>query len=201
MMTQAAPLAALAADVAAHGVELDDDAWRRVRARLSTFEADKKTVIFRQTDIADHWLFLTRGVAASEQTAADGSTSIARFFEPGQICANLTSVWRQELVADDLVAITKVTGVLLPDDVFRGEFLHGDAFGEYLRRKAMASLLFSKELICAKTSTSTEIRYRFLEERHLSVLDLTSQKDVARFLGVTPQGLSRFLKSRNAARG
>ncbi|MEM9145542.1 MAG: hypothetical protein AAGC57_05030 [Pseudomonadota bacterium] len=188
-------------DVARSGVALSESDRTVIRDRLKDFGAAAGETVQAQTRVADQWLFLTEGIMASEQTWPDGSTSIARFFETGHICANLTSAWTRELAADELIAITDVVGLSLPDAFFRQEYLRGGAFGTYLRIKTMETLLLDKELICAKTSGQIEPRYRFLEQHHAEVLTRTRQKDIARFLGVTPQGLSRFLKRRIGSDG
>lgn len=190
------PMSALERDVRAVAAAMTDAEWRSIRARCAEARFPAKSVIFSQAHISDRWLFVTEGVAASVQSSVDGEATIARFFETGQICGNLTSAWRRAVASDDLVAVTDVAGVLLPDRVLRAEYFDGGAFGGYLRRKIIETLLFDKELICAKTSTDTRVRYRFLEDNHDRVIADAPQKDIARFLGVTPQGLSRFLRGR-----
>ncbi|MEO1483673.1 MAG: cyclic nucleotide-binding domain-containing protein [Myxococcota bacterium] len=178
---------------------LDDDEWRRISTRLADCSYRQGEVIFSQVRLTDHWLFITDGVAASEQTTPDGAVLIGRFFEPGHICSNITSAWARQISSDDLRAITDVEGVLLPNPLFRQEYLGGGAFGRYLRIKAMAALLFDKEILCTKTTNDTDIQYRFLEYNYREVIRRSTQKDIARFIGITPQGLSRFLKNRRGA--
>ncbi|MEM7776028.1 MAG: cyclic nucleotide-binding domain-containing protein [Pseudomonadota bacterium] len=188
------PLELLEQNIAEKGLAIPAEEWQRLRADLSEITYAAGAVIFSIADVSYGWFFLSSGIAASEQVSPDGEASIARFFEARQFCANLTSTWRQELAPDNLVAITDVEGVVLPDRIFRTEYLRGGLFGEFLRLKAMETLLFDKDLIIAKTSTDTEMRYRFLEQSHAQVIARVPQKDIARFLGVTPQGLSRFLR-------
>ncbi|MEM9725352.1 MAG: hypothetical protein AAF909_07810 [Pseudomonadota bacterium] len=181
-------------DIVAQGVALTEDDWRTLCASFDAVTHPAGDVILCQSQIAESWLFVAEGVAASTQTTTEGDAWIARFFEAGHLAANLTSVWRREHFVDDLVAITQVTGVIIPDAIFRDAYLRGGAFGEYLRRKAMDTLLFDKELISAKTSASLERRHAFLKTFHRDVLSTVPKKDVARFLGVTPQSYSRFLR-------
>ncbi|MEM8605801.1 MAG: Crp/Fnr family transcriptional regulator [Myxococcota bacterium] len=190
------PFQALEKDISDHGVELPPTDRLALREKLSEVRARSGSCIYGQQDIGDRWLFLTEGIAASRQNHADGSSSIARFFEKGQFCGNLTSTWTRDYAADDLVALTEVVGVEVPAQVFRQEYLGGAAFGEYLRLVVMETLCFDKEIIVVKTACTTETRYRFLEERYEAVIGSVRHKDVAAFLGVTPQGLSRFLRKR-----
>lgn len=192
----AAPLAVLAEDIRSHGVEVGDAAWRAFRGEVAEVAFRAKDVIFRQSSIANQMLFISSGLAASEQLSVDGECSIARFFEPGHFCANLTSVWRKEIASDDLIAITDVEGVLISDVLFARHYFGEGAISAYLRKKVIETLLLDKDIICAKTSIDTEMRYQFLEKCFSSVTRAAPQKDIARFLGITPQGLSRFLKKR-----
>ncbi len=191
------PIETLKMDIESQGVALSSRAWASLCRSFAETRTSAGDCIYTQNHIGDHWLFLTEGVAGSRQNNVDGSLSIARFFEAGDFCANLTSTWKKDYSSDDLVALTDVAGVEIPDQVFRNEFLNGDEFGLFLRLKLMATLCFDKEVICIKTNASTEARYAFLEQQHRNVVDRVQQKDVAAFLGITPQGLSRFLRKRS----
>lgn len=188
--------ASLEGDIQRLNVSIDLITWERIVQRCKSVQINAGDKIQNQARVADSWIFLSKGIAASEQTDRDGVSTIARFFEPGDFCTNLTSAWTRDIASDDLVALTNVDGIEIPDEVFRREYLEGGFFGTYLRLKMMDAHLFAKELICAKTSAQTETRYRFLERYHQSVIGSVQQKDIARFLGMTPQGLSRFLRHR-----
>ena len=189
------PLEVLKADIDRLG-GVAPEAWDGFARRIAAATFAKKDVVFGAGAIADSVLFVADGVAASEQVLEDGASSIARFFEPPQMAANVTSLVRREPAHDALIAMTPVAGVVIPYALFAQEYFDGDQIGRYLRAKTLETLLFDKEVICAKTQTSTEARYRFLLEHHTDVVARTPDKDIARFLGITPQGLSRFLRTR-----
>jgi len=191
-------LSRLRDDVRRFNVQIDDMDWRKFARQTSPISVSARGQIQSQARVSDVWIFLASGIAASEQTWRDGATTITRFFTADDICANFTSVWRQDIAADDLIALTDISGLAIPDHVFRPEYLHGGPLGTYLRMKAITTHLLDKELLCAKTSNRIEIRYQFLEQYQPDVIDRVTQKDIARFLGVTPQGLSRFLRNRNS---
>ena len=192
-------LALLDADMQRLGVAVDADTQREVARRALPVHVAPGETIQNQARVAQAWVFVSDGIAASEQSWSDGATTIARFFEAGSFCANFTSLWTRDIAADDLRAVTHVTGRAFPDAVFRHEYLHGGAFGTYLRLKVMEAHLFAKELVCAKTSGRTGVRYQFLQQYHRNVIGTVPQKDIARFMGITPQGLSRFLRREKAA--
>lgn len=185
------------ADIESVVGDLDESEWSRIRTDCSEASYRPKDTIFDQKDIADRILFVASGITASEQVYEDGSSGIARFFETGQFCTNLTSLWHRQMAEDTLFAVTGVTGVLIPMSFFEREYFHGEAFGQYLRRKVLDTLVFDKSVMVAKTLTSSEARYRFLEEQYDRVLPDVPANLIPRFLGMTPQGLSRFLRNRD----
>ena len=122
-------LASLENDIQRKGVELDFVEWGQICQRCKYIHTQTGEKIQNQARVADSWIYLSDGIAASEQTWLDGTTSIARFFEPGDICANFTSVWTRNIASDDLVAMTDVADLAIPDDVFKREYLGGGFFG------------------------------------------------------------------------
>ncbi|MEO1492976.1 MAG: hypothetical protein AAFV19_12560 [Pseudomonadota bacterium] len=194
-------LDAVSRDIDARGGAAALADWERLVPRVSAFACPAKQVILSAAQVADRLLFVTAGIAASEQVYPDGTAGIARFFEPGHICTNVTSAWERDIAEDTLIAITPVEGVMMPLALFMEEYLDGGAFGRYLRQKLLDVIAFDKAVICAKTLTRTEDRYRFLETQYADVITQVPAKDIARFLGVTPQGLSRFLRQRRESGG
>jgi len=177
------------------GYSLTDDAWRSISRQCSEIEAPRGSVLLSSASVAEHLFFICDGIAASFQVDADGDTQIARFFEHGQLASNITSAWHQSVSNDELIAMSDFSGIRVPFAMFRDEFMHGGPLGEYWREMTLNTLLFDKDLMCAKTVRNLGRRYRFLVERYRNVVDDVPAKHLALFLGVTPQGLSRFLNN------
>ena len=87
---------ALKKDVQRCGCSLDAAEWHRLSKEFQKCAFLKGDVILSQARVADQWLFLSSGIVASEQSNPDGNSLIARFFEAGHLCSNLTSAWRRE---------------------------------------------------------------------------------------------------------
>ena len=182
--------------IAATGSPVADADWRVVAAQLEAVSARRGDVLLDSATVTKHMLFVSRGIAASQQIDADGDTHIARFFENRQLCTNITSAWQQSVSSDQLIAVTEFEGVRVPFAMYRDEFLSGGPLAAYWREMTLQTLLFDKDLMCVKTMRHVEARYRFLAERYERVVTDVPDKHLARFIGITPQGLSRFLKNR-----
>lgn len=182
-------------DVVMRGHQLSDAEWTRLCANLEPVSVRRGAVLLDSALVTQHLFFVCDGIAASIQTTQDGDEQIARFFERGHVCSNLTSAWHQQVSADTLIAMSDFTGVRIPFALFRDQFMSDAPLSLYWREMVFETLVFDKDLICAKTIRDVETRYRFLVDRYDHVIDAVPDKYIARFLGITPQGLSRFKKN------
>lgn len=181
--------------IEARGHAISDADWDSLKPPLKPVSVARGEVLLDSAHVAQHVIFVCQGVVASLQTTADGDTQIARFFERGQLCTNITSAWHQSITEDELVAMTDVSGLLIPFSMFRHDFMFSGPLSHYWREMVIETLLFDKDLMCTKTMRDVATRYRFLSERYEQVVTTVPDKYIARFLGITPQGLSRFLRN------
>ncbi|MEP5828484.1 MAG: hypothetical protein ABJ320_18710 [Lentilitoribacter sp.] len=66
---------------------MNTDDWQDIDRHAADVSVPAGHKIQNQAKVAELWIFLFSGIAASEQTWRDGTTTIARFLEPGHICA------------------------------------------------------------------------------------------------------------------
>ncbi|MEM9574930.1 MAG: cyclic nucleotide-binding domain-containing protein [Pseudomonadota bacterium] len=176
------------------GITLNDAEWEVVERDLKPIRLKRGEVIIDSAMVTEHLFFVCNGIAASIQTTRDGESQIARFFEHGQLCTNLTSAWNKSVSEDQLVALTDFSGIGFSFSAMREAYLNGGPLDTYWRKMVFETLLFDKDVMSAKTVRDVEIRYQFLVDRYQRVIFDVPDKYIARFLGITPQGLSRFLK-------
>lgn len=189
------PIHILAKDIEAQGINIPDMEWEDFTDQCVSVEYAKKDVIFDTNVVSNHMLFVTNGVSASQFAQANGQLIIDRFFETGDFCTTVRSAWRTEPSDDQIIALTTVKGVLIPMTRWRDEYLRGGSIGEYIRIKIFQTLLFDADVIRVKSLNRTRESYAFLQQRQPGILGSVAQKDIAQFLGITPEGLSRFLKN------
>lgn len=155
---------------------------------------------------SEYMLYLTSGITAAEITGHEGQRVIPRFHEPGDISAPLPKLMPKvsqcaSMIGDDstIVAITPVKGVLIPLKNWHHEYLDGRAFGKFVRYKMFQGYQFNAAVSHIKSLNRTAESYNFLRTYQPNILKSVPQKIIARFLGITPEGLSRFLKNAAAA--
>ncbi|MEL7485627.1 MAG: hypothetical protein AAGJ87_00260 [Pseudomonadota bacterium] len=194
--SRSSPLSVLQRDIQATGVEVSSVEWEDFSELCAEARYSRKEIIFDRNVVSKHMFFVTSGVSASQFAHPNGQLIIDRFFETGDFCTTVRSAWRTEPSDDLILAVTPVEGILIPMDRWREEYLAGEAIGRYVREKIFRTLLFDADVIRVKSLNRTSESYGFLQERQPNVLSDVPQRTVAQFLGITPEGLSRFLRSR-----
>lgn len=169
--------------------------WADFAANIQVKTAQKRETILRQSEVCTEVLYLLDGIAASEFNTRE-KYIISRFFQPGNFCSNLVSAVTQTIQPDNVVAITRLSYVSIPFANFMELYLHSDSIGLYIRKKMMELLVEDKHFISLKTTTSTTDQYIFMEQHYPEILQQTPARYIAAFMGITPEALSRFLKSR-----
>ncbi|MEO1027530.1 MAG: hypothetical protein AAFX02_00595 [Pseudomonadota bacterium] len=185
-------------DLYSRGHFLSDGDWSNAAKHFKPVRARRGEILLDNAIIAETLIFVCKGVAASIQTTFDGDRQIARFFENGQLCSNVTSAWNGALSEDELVAMSEFSGISIPFELFRESYLFEGPLGLYWREKVFETLLFDKDLLYTKTVRDVGVRYDFLRQRYRDVIGEVPDRYIAQFLGITPQGLSRFLKNNRA---
>ncbi|MEL7003679.1 MAG: hypothetical protein AAFN93_13230, partial [Bacteroidota bacterium] len=182
-------------EILSYGISISDEEWNGLLDKIERKTARKKEVIFSQTELCNHVIYLISGITATIYYYDDKEV-VTRFFQKGNFNTNIVSAESKRLGSDALVAITDIEYLLLPFDFFLDSFFHSNTFGLFVRKKIMGMIIENKKNTTIKTINDTEIKYAFLEENYPLIIRDTPSKYIAKFLGVTPEGYSRFLSSR-----
>jgi len=194
MPSPRSPLSLLREDIVSLGVDNPESEWEEFASVCTKTSYRKRETIFRDGVGPEYLLFITDGICAGQASQPDGQTVVARFFEPGDLCAKITFTRRGYTSSNMIIAITPVEGVLIPMDRWRREHLEGMGVGRYARQKMMRAHYFDIDIIQVKTLNRTVESYEFLREHQPNILKVVPQNVIAQFLGITPEGLSRFLR-------
>ncbi|MEL7006216.1 MAG: hypothetical protein AAFN93_26335 [Bacteroidota bacterium] len=182
-------------EIVNYGVSISDEEWHSLLDIIEVRKSKKKDVIFSQTELCHHVIYLLSGITATIYLYEDKEV-VTRFFQKGNFNTNIVSAESKSLASDILLAITDIEYLILPFDFFLDSFFHSNTFGLFIRKKLMSMIIENKKNTTIKTINDTEIKYQFLEENYPDIIKHTPSKYIAKFLGVTPEGYSRFLTGR-----
>ncbi|MEM7673376.1 MAG: Crp/Fnr family transcriptional regulator [Verrucomicrobiota bacterium] len=188
------PIAILRSDISRLNIDIPAKEWAQFEHQLEERFYPKKSIIFSQVSICSEVLFIAGGITASGFVTEDGNPMINRFFQKNNLCSNIVSAVTNSMASDNVFAITTTSAVSIPYELFYECYLRSGKFGEYLRIKLLHTLLEDKDFLSIKTISDTTVKYRFLADKYREILALVPQKDIANFLGLTPEGFSRFLR-------
>jgi CRP-like cAMP-binding protein len=150
--------------------------------------------VFRTGERDKYIYVLEKGVLKALYLSETGNELIKSFVLPGEIIGSLASAHWGEVTTFDLIALE--TSVLICLD-FGHLYQHAGSDLQLARDVIDRLLLYGRQKERRERellTLSAEGRYRSLLDEFPSVLDQVKQKDIARFLGITPVALSRIRK-------
>ena len=154
------------------------------------FEAGEH--VFRQGD-ADRSIYLLReGLLKAYYLSDAGKETIKSFVLPGDTISSLSSAYRKTACTFNLIALepSAVVGIEF-DTLYANSQTDLELALEVMNlllEFAMKKERREREFL----TESAEDRYRLLIEQNPELVDKVKQKDVARYLGITPVALSRI---------
>lgn len=150
--------------------------------------------VFRQGEPNRSVYFVTSGLAKAYYLTYEGTEQIKSFLTTGSFIGSLTACHSHAETTFGLMCIEDSTFNEVPFDQLR-QLANSNIDVAQFVIEGLISLAMKKEqrefeLLCM----SAEDRFRRLREDNQSLLDRVTQNDIARYLGVTPVGLSRIKK-------
>jgi CRP-like cAMP-binding protein len=156
--------------------------------------------LFKAGAVADQVYFLESGLAMS-YTESRGQKIVDAFFGPGELVTAPGSFIGQTASKQSVLLLEKckvswlshASALKLLASYAEARFLLTTVLSRYMDHE-LAQRLCQKRLPAL-------VRYRHLLKRLPALSDSTTQEDIASYLGITPQSLSRLLRtSRNPRR-
>lgn len=157
-------------------------------------EKKKNEHVFRQGDLDRNLYFIQSGLLKAYYISDEGKEFVKSFLLPDKFIGSLTSAYAQgecsfSLVCLEPTVLRKIPFELLSDHVKDNPLLAIDMI-ELLLGFAMKKEKREYEFLCL----SAEKRYLDIAENYPLILEKVTQNDLARYLGITPVGLSRIKK-------
>ena len=150
--------------------------------------------VFRQGD-RDRCVYVLReGLLKAYYLSDDGKETVKSFILPGEMIGSLASAYLKEGCSFNVVSLEASSIVRLDFDALREasreDLELATAMVEHLLNFAMKKERREREFL----TESAEERYRLLLHSVPELFDKVTQKDIARYLGITPVALSRIRK-------
>jgi CRP-like cAMP-binding protein len=155
--------------------------------------------LFRQGDEDRSVYVLQTGLLKAYYLSDERKENIKSFIQAGELIGSLAAAYFKEYCSFSVVCLEPSVTVELDFDVLyaakRDDLEMASAMVEHLLNFSMKKERREREFL----TESAEERYRMLMDRSPELFDKVTQKDIARYLGITPVALSRIRK-RNASR-
>lgn len=170
--------------------------------KLSEFVANNGTSLtkesgehlFRQGDHDQSLYFVRSGLLKAYYLSADGKESIKSFILPGDNIGSLMSGYAGKPSTFSLVCLKPCELTLVEFatlyEASRTDIGISTAIVDFLLGFGIKKETREYELLCL----AAEDRYKRLLKNAPDILDLVTQNEIARYLGITPVGLSRIKK-------
>lgn len=157
-------------------------------------EKEKGEHVFMQGDSDKSLYFVQSGLLKAYYISEEGKESVKSFLLPDSIIGSLTSAYAEENCSFSLFCLEPTTLKKLPFQILyeygKKDLDVANHLIEVLLQLAMKKEKREYEFLCL----SAEERFCMLEKTNPVLLEKVTQNDLARYLGITPVGLSRIKK-------
>ncbi len=154
--------------------------------------------IFRQGDENPSVYVLEQGLLKAYYLSDEGKENIKSFIQPGELIGSLAAAYFKEDCSFGVVCLEPSVAMELDFDALyaatQEDLEMASAMVEHLLNFSMKKERREREFL----TESAEERYRMLVDRSPELFDKVTQKDIARYLGITPVALSR-IRNRSAS--
>ena len=157
-------------------------------------ERDRGHYLFRQGDRDRSLYYVKDGLLKAYYLSSEGKESTKSFLLPGDTIGSLKGILGDEGCSFNLVCLERSTLVRIEFDALYARASEdielAGQMTDFLLAFGMKKENREFELLCL----SPEERYQRLMRTTPQLFDLVTQNEIARYLGVTPVGLSRIKK-------
>jgi CRP-like cAMP-binding protein len=176
------------------GISLTTDEFRLFTSLLKSKSLKKGEFLLREGDICKHETFVVQGCLKSYHEDDQGIEHILDFCIEGWWADDLYSFFTQEPAKSSIKAIDDVEVLQINRDDLEMAYEKIPKLERYFRLLFQRAYISQREQINLMLSHSAEERYRQFIKKKPYAEERFSQKDIASYLGVTPQFLSVLKK-------
>ena len=164
---------------------------------LKNKKVRKKLFLSQEGDISKGPFFVTKGILRSYTVDKNGFEHILQFAPPGWWMADMYSLITQQPGSLSIDAVEDSDVLLLPKQELDKLYNEIPAFERFFRILAENALVTFQQRLIDNLSLTAKERYANFCKRYPLLIERLPQKQVASYIGVTPEFLSKMLKSKN----
>ena len=165
-----------------------------LRLEGNKIEKERGEHLFMQGDADRSFYYVQSGLLKAYYTSDEGKEFIKSFLLPEDFIGSLTSAYSGESCTFGLVCLESSVLIKIPFkrlvEYSKNDLELANTFIWRLLHVSMKKEKREYEFLCQ----SAEERFRQLEKTNPLLLEKVTQNDLARYLGLTPVGLSRIKK-------
>jgi len=164
---------------------------------LKNKKVRKKLFLSQEGDISKGPFFVTKGILRSYTVDKNGFEHVLQFAPPGWWMADMYSLITQQPGSLSIDAVEDSEVLLLPKQELDKLYNEIPAFERFFRILAENALVTFQQRLIDNLSLTAKERYANFCKRYPLLIERLPQKQVASYIGVTPEFLSKMLKSKN----
>ncbi len=153
---------------------------------------DKGEHLLREGEAAHHVAFVESGLLRYYYLSNDGTEHTGQFFFPGAFVSDVASLVLKRPAQQNIDALEPTLVRLIPYPTLLELYDADPAFERFGRRLFQEVMAFSQLRTASFLLRSAEERYLDLVEHRPKVIESVPLYQVASYLGVTPEALSRI---------
>lgn len=155
-------------------------------------EFNKGDIVFSQGDSDDSIYYIRKGLLKGYYVTEDGKEFVKTFIKDQDIIGSLTALMSNSGCSFTLVCLEPASLIRVPFGyclkLAEKDLAVANIFIKLLTNLAIKKERREYEFLCL----SAEERFKLLQENTPDLLERVTQNDIARYLGITPVGLSRI---------
>lgn len=159
-----------------------------------------RQMILQEGEICRHTIFVREGCLRGFTTDKNGYEHVLHFAPPGWWMADLYSLISGKPGTLFIQALEKTEVLLLPKSSQEALYRDVPKFERYFRILAENSLVNNQQRLLDNMSLPAEERYNLFCKKYPSLIQCVPQKQIASYIGVTPEFFSKMKGNLNRSK-
>ena len=180
-------------------IPLDDEEKKQVRAKFHPRLFRKKQYVLQEGDLCTQFYFVVRGCLRLYKIDEKGNTHILQFAAENYWINDLGSFHGVKPSALNIDALEDTVVLQISRDDLISLYIQTPKFDRIFRVLLENSFVRLQERLLQNISSTAEDRYQSFLEVYPHLVNRLSQVQIAAYLGITPEFLSRLRNRRTKA--